>query len=197
MESSYVQKFSSHITWTDDSQNSAQWLESALNEQYIPFTKQSDGVYFCVINNSFVVTILIDNCTNPTFLQAGFLCTMPHCLISEHPVYSNTIGSAISYITEFTSGAKNLTKEMKNCFTQCKKVKTISPFACVVPAMPVASYDKLIMSRSDDAIYINDIVIVNKRAILYDVLNILIEGLYIFAVFITHVGFRNDYKGQM
>jgi hypothetical protein len=182
MESSYVQTFSSCITKTNDSQNSAQWLESELNKHQISVTKQSEGVYFCIAHtrsdcggsNILAVVVLPDHCSNPVFLQAGFLCTLPHCLIAERPVYSNTIGSTISHISEFTSGTKILTKEIEKSITQFGEAKPVNPFACVVPAMPVDNNDKLILSRSETAIYINDIEMINKRTkIQFDILNLL------------------------
>jgi hypothetical protein len=129
--------------------NSTQWLQTELDKQYIPTTKQSEGVYFCAANTMFAAVILIDQCSNHAFLQAGFLCAVPHCLITEHPVYSNTTGSTISHISEFTSGAKNLTKEIEKCILQFGENKPANPLACVIPAMPAANSDKLILSRSD------------------------------------------------
>jgi hypothetical protein len=125
----------------------------------------------------FAAVILIDQCSNHAFLQAGFLCAVPHCLITEHPVYSNTTGSTISHISEFASGAKNLTKEIEKCILQFKETKPANPLACVIPAMPATNGDKLILSRSDDAIYINDIEMINKRTkIQFDILNLLTDS---------------------
>jgi hypothetical protein len=136
MEDFCGQKGSPRIDGANYSQNSAQWLESELNRRHISATKQSDGVYFCIADSMFVALILLDRCLNPAYLQGGFLCALPHCLIAERPVYSNTVGSAISHISEFTSGAKNLTKEIKKCILQFKKAKIANPFACVVPQPP-------------------------------------------------------------
>jgi hypothetical protein len=64
------------------------------------------------------------------------LCALPHYLITERPLYSNTFSSTISHISEFTSEAKNLAKELKKCILQFKKAKVVNPFACVTPQPP-------------------------------------------------------------
>jgi hypothetical protein len=170
----YAQTFYPSITKNDNSQNSTQWLESELHKQGIRFAKQSDGVYFCTVNTAFVAVILPDHCSSPVFLQTEFPNALPFLLIAEQPVCYNTPGSTIAHISEFISGAKVLTKEIEKCILQFKDAKPASPFVCVVPALPTNN-DKLILSRSDDAIYINDTKMINKHTAQFDILNVLID----------------------
>jgi hypothetical protein len=163
MENGYVQKSFQYINSINSHQNSEQWLETELDNNNIHATKQSDGVYFCATNTTFVAVILLDHCSNPIFLQAGFPNTLPFLLIAEQPAHYNIPGATISYVYEFISGTKALTKEITKCITQFKEAKSTNPFTCVVPAMPKQS-SKISLSRSKGSIYVNKTEFVNQSS---------------------------------
>jgi hypothetical protein len=110
------------------------------------------------------------------FLQAGFLNALPHVLISERPVYSNSLKSSIIHISEFQTGSRVIVNEIAKCIRSFKRSECENPLACVIPAMPTHS-DKLVLSRSEETIYINGIEIANIDARLkFHVLNAIIDA---------------------
>jgi hypothetical protein len=86
------------------------------------------------------------------------------------------------YISELQCGQKLMTKEIVKCIHSLKKTKCKNPLACVIPAMSTYD-DKLVISRSNKAIYINGVEIANLNAKLkFHVLNAIIDV------------FANDFK---
>jgi hypothetical protein len=152
--------------------NSSAWLEFELNRSGVQNIKQADGVHLCNINSSVAIAvILVDQCKDPVFLQAGFLTALPHILIAEHPVYSNSLKSPVMHISELQSGSRIIAKEIAKCIRSFKKTKCKNPLACVIPAVSVHG-DKLVLSRSKETIYINGVEIANINARLkFHVLN--------------------------
>ena len=153
------------------------WLEAELNNIGVFRFNHTEGVYFCE-KNEFVAIIFVDYCCNASFLQSGFLSTVPNLLIVNQPTYSNSTTFEIIHISELEDGVRSIEKEIDKCIayfhenesTQCR------PFDCVVPGMP-KNCQHLILCRTDSTIYINEFEIINKRAkTQFDLFNILMDA---------------------
>jgi hypothetical protein len=84
--------------------------------------------------------------------------------------------STVIHISEPQSGSRIIAKEIALCIRSFKKTKCKNPLACVIPAVPICD-DKLILFRSEEAIFINKLEIINKRAkIQFDTFNTLINA---------------------
>jgi hypothetical protein len=121
--------------------------------------------------------ILIDQCKDPIFLQAGFLKALPHLLISERPVYSNSLESNIMHISELQSGSKIMINEIAKCIRSFKRPEYENPLSCVIPAIPTGC-DKVILSRFNDSIYLNGIEAIRKKRakVKFDLICIFIDA---------------------